>query len=102
MNLINKEFHAEQSRKRCSKNNFKLLWQALDGLHGDRFLLTEVEFQLIKEKYKKLKEEMNKSLGPSFAEESLKFSDPISDPRDVTNSIAKCAALLATQATQKS
>lgn len=102
MNLINKEFHAEQSRKQCSKNNFKLLRQGLDGLHGERFLLTEVEFQLIKEQYKQLKEEMNKLLGSSFAEESLKFSNPISDPRDVMNSIAKCAALLATQATQKS
>ena len=101
MNLINKEFHADQSRKRCSKNNFKILRQGLDCLEGDRFLLTEFEFQLIKEHYKKLKKEMNDLLGPSFAEESPRFSNPISDHSDIIQAIAKCTALLATQKTSK-
>lgn len=101
MNLINKEFHAEKSRKQCSKNNFKILRQGLNDLEGDRFLLTQSEFKLMEVQYKKLKQEMNNLLGSSFAEESLKFSDPISDPQEIAQAIAKCAALLATQKTQK-
>ena len=97
MNLINKEFHAQQSRKRCSKNNFKILRKGLDQLKGGRFLLTESEFQLIKSQYKQLKQEINDLLGASFAEESLTFSDPISNHRDIIQSMARCAALVATQ-----
>ena len=97
MNLINKEFHAQQSRKRCSKNNFKILRKSLDQLKGGRFLLTESEFQLIKSQYTQLKQEINDLLGASFAEESLTFSDPISNHRDIIQSMARCAALVAKQ-----
>ena len=81
------------------KNNFKSLRQGLDCLEGDQFLLTEFEFQLIKEHYMKIKKEINDLLVPSFAEESLRLSNLISDHSGILQAIAKCTALLATQKT---
>ena len=71
--------------------------QSLTHLDGGRFLLTEPEFRLIKEQYKNLRKEITALLGPDFAEESLKFSEPISDHREILQAMMKCAALLATE-----
>ena len=102
MNLINKQFHAEDIRNRCRKSTFQILRQGIDRLDGGRFLLTQAEFQLIQSQYKQLKQEMNDLLSPSFVEETVKFSDPIIKPQDIAESLARCAALLATQPNKSS
>jgi len=97
INLFNQQLKLNSNRNKCSKSTFKLVRQGLETLEGGRFLLTKEEFKLIKRQYKQLKQEMDVLLGPSFAEESVQFADPIQDPQAIMECLAKCAALLAAQ-----
>lgn len=97
MNLINKEMHATNSRNRCRKSTFQTLRDGLNCLDGGRFLLTQSEFQFVQDQYNQIKQEMTDSLGTSFTDETLKFSDPIKKSNDIAESLARCAAHLATQ-----
>ena len=76
--------------------------QGLENLKGGRFLLTQEEFKLIENHYNQLKKDMNTLLGSSFSEESVQFSDPITDTEDIIEALARCTALLATQSSKKS
>ena len=97
MNLINKELHDKNSRIRCRKSTFQTLRDGLKFLDGERFLLTQSEFQLIQDQHQKIKQEMNELLGSSFTEEVMNFSEPITQSCNISESLARCAALLATQ-----
>ena len=97
MNLINKELHAKNSRNRCRKSTFQTLRDGLKYLEREHFLLTQSEFQLIQDQHQKIKQEMNELLGSSFTEEVMKFSEPITQSDNIPESLARCAALLATQ-----
>ena len=95
INLFNQQLKLNSNRNKCSKSTFKLVRQGLETLEGGRFLLTKEEFSR-SNAYKQLKQEMD-VLGPSFAEESVQFADPIQDPQAIMECLAKCAALLAAQ-----
>lgn len=102
INLFNKQLKINSNRNEYSKSTRRLMRQGLENLKGGRFLLTKEEFKLIEDHYNQLKKDMTTILGPSFSEELLQFSDPITDTQDIIEALARCTALLATQSSKKS
>ena len=102
INLFNKQLKLNSNRNEYRKSTRRLMRQGLENLKGGRFLLTQEEFKLIENHYNQLKKDMNTMLGPSFSEESVQFSDPITDTEDIIEALARCTALLATQSSKKS
>ena len=102
INLFNKQLKINSNKNDYSKSTRRLMRQGLESLKSGRFLLTKKEFKLIKNHYNQLKKDMNTMLGPAFSEESVQFSDPITDTEDIMEALARCTALLATQSPKKS
>ena len=63
---------------------------------GERFLLTEKEFDLVESQYNKISQRMEKALGYSFVQENIQFSDPNIDSAYLAQAFAECVSSLMT------
>ena len=97
INHIIKELRGQKNQSRCSKSELKIIRESMDKLESERFLLTEQEFSLIEHHYKQIKQDIEQLLGPSFTDERLLFSSPITESDAIIDALARCSSLLIQQ-----
>ena len=87
-----------KAKEKISKKLFRaqmlIVREQTKQAKGEKFLLTEKEFQLVEAQYEKISRKMVKLLGTTFVQENIQFSNPQIDPAYLAKSFAECASAL--------
>jgi hypothetical protein len=84
----------EKISKKLFRDQMLTVREQTKQAKGEKFLLTEKEFQLVESQYEKISRKMEQSLGTSFVQENIQFSNPRIDPTYLAKAFTECVSAL--------
>jgi Holliday junction resolvase RusA-like endonuclease len=87
INALNKLQTNEKISKQLIEAQRLAIHKQTGQTTGEKFFLTEQEFKLVESHYNKISQRMEKALGRTFIEESIRFSKPNIDPTYIAQAL---------------
>ena len=87
INALTKLQKTEKISKQLIEAQRLAIHQQTGQTTGEKFFLTEQEFKLVESHYNKISQRMEKALGHTFIEESIRFSKPDIDPAYIAKAL---------------